>query len=202
MFDEVDDALRRLLRDQVVDEREVTLALEAPTKDWAARRNSPTINLYLYDIRENLGRREAGLFDVVDDDGVLVARKPFARHYSVSYLLTAWTPRPEDEHRLLGAALDALLASDALDPAYLSGGLAAWTKPIPLLVSQPIGERSLSEIWTALGGQLKPSLDLVVTVPVLCGRAIPVGPPSTQPPRFQFNGNDAGVRPIPVPAPT
>ena len=41
--------------------KDVDVVFDAPTKDWAARRNAPTVNLYLYDIREDLRRRERGL---------------------------------------------------------------------------------------------------------------------------------------------
>ncbi|MEV7547917.1 Pvc16 family protein, partial [Streptomyces sp. NPDC089915] len=30
----------------------IEVSFEAPTRDWAARRNAPAVNAYLYDIRE------------------------------------------------------------------------------------------------------------------------------------------------------
>ena len=38
-----------------------------PTREWAGRRNSPTIDVYLYDIREDMRRRERGMHNVYDD---------------------------------------------------------------------------------------------------------------------------------------
>ena len=60
---EVDEALRRLVRDDALRGTEVEVAFDAPTKDWAARRNAPTVNVYLYDIREDLRRRQRGLLN-------------------------------------------------------------------------------------------------------------------------------------------
>ena len=39
---------------------------EAPTKDWVARRSGPAVDLYLYDIREDLQRRVPAWEDVRD----------------------------------------------------------------------------------------------------------------------------------------
>ena len=80
----------------------------------------PTIDVYLYDIREDLRRRERGLLNEYDEDQTrIIARHLPPRHFKLSYLVTAWTQRPEDEHRLLSALLLALPAvrRDAGRPA-------------------------------------------------------------------------------------
>jgi hypothetical protein len=46
-------------------------------------------------------------------------------------------------------------------------------------------------VWSALGGELKPSLDLVVTAPVDVARAIPAGPPVLEEPKFVVARPDA-----------
>ncbi len=52
--------------------------------------------------------------------------------------------------------------------------------PVYLEVGQPeTQERSLADIWSALGGELKPSLDLVVIAPVLPNADSHYGPPVT-----------------------
>ena len=40
--------------DQTVDATEVEVVFEAPAKEWASRRQGPTVDVYLYDIREDL----------------------------------------------------------------------------------------------------------------------------------------------------
>ena len=54
MIADVDDALRRLIEREAVNGTDVELVFDAPTKDWAARRNIPALDLYLYDIREDV----------------------------------------------------------------------------------------------------------------------------------------------------
>ncbi len=100
------------------------VSFEAPTRDWAARRNAPTLNAYLYDIRENVARRERGAIAERDERQVVVRSQP-PRWFRLSYLVTAWTSRPEDEHRLLSAALG-LLSREILPPAALTGALGRW----------------------------------------------------------------------------
>ena len=60
MIHEVDLALRALIEREATDGTDVEVVFDAPTKDWAGRRNVPTIDVYLYDIREDLRRRERG----------------------------------------------------------------------------------------------------------------------------------------------
>src|SRR3954463_8247023 len=105
MISVVDEALRELVRRHALDGSDVDVVFDAPTRDWAGRRNAPTVNLYLYDIREDLRRRERGLVNSYDERGAVVARRYPPRHFKTTYLVTAWTQRPEDEHRLLSSLL-------------------------------------------------------------------------------------------------
>ena len=177
MIHEVDEALRRLLSGEALTGSDVDVVFDAPTKDWAARRNAPTVNLYLYDIREDLRRRERGLINEYDEDGAVTARHLPPRYIKLSYLLTAWTQRPEDEHRLLSALLSCLLGHESIPPELLEGPLADLALPVPLTVAlPPPQDRSFADVWTALGGELKPSLDVVVSAAVDAGRRHPAGP--------------------------
>jgi hypothetical protein len=178
VFYEVDEALRALVRTEVAPSADVEVAFDAPTREWAGRRNAPTINLYLYDIREDLRRRERGLVNSYDDRGVVVERRHPPRHFKVTYLITAWTQRPEDEHRLLSSLLYAFLRNETLPQHLLTGRLAEIGLPVEVSVALPPPEdRSFADVWSALGGELKPSLDVVVTAPVDGGRRFPAGAP-------------------------
>jgi hypothetical protein len=178
---EVDEALRRLVRDEALRGSDLEVAFDAPTKDWAARRNAPTVNIYLYDIREDLRRRQRGLLNEYDAQGQVAARHLPPRHMKLSYLVTAWTQRPEDEHRLLSDLLSGFLRYDAVPPDLLSGTLEELALPVPMTVALPPPEdRAFADVWSALGGELKPSLDVVVSAPVSSGRKIAAGPPARE----------------------
>jgi hypothetical protein len=192
MIHEVDEALRALVRTGPM-ARDIEVAFDAPTREWAARRNAPTVNLYLYDVREDLRRRQRGT--VEEREGpVVTSRRPPARHIKLSYLLTAWTQRPEDEHRLLAELLSELLGRDALPSAGLGPQLAATGLPVPLSVALPPPEdRAFADVWTALGGELKPSLDVVVTAPMMV-----VAPVRTERPPHEGVVVDVESRRIPA----
>jgi hypothetical protein len=193
MIQDIDESLRAVVRRDVLDGANVEISFEAPTRDWAVRRNAPTLNLYLYEIREDLQRREVQFEERRDADGVVIERRLPARKFKLSYLITAWTQRPEDEHRLLSAALSCFIAFDALPAEVLQGDLAEQGEPIRITIALPRPpDRPVSDVWTALGGELKPSLDLIVTAPVETGRRRHVGPPVREE-RISFRGSKGEV---------
>jgi hypothetical protein len=177
---EIDEALTGLLRSRAALSNSVEVAFEAPTRDWAAGRNAPTINAYLYSIREETTRREYGMISVRDESGVMVQRRRPMRHFRLSYMVTCWTKRAVDEHRLLASVLGCLLDTEVLEITG-SGALAALGLPVPLTVAAPPEDAgSASDIWSALGGTLKPSLDVVVVAPYPAVSGSPVAPPVTE----------------------
>lgn len=193
MIPEVDHALRVLIEREAVDPTEVDVEFDAPTKDWASKRNAPTVGVYLYDIREDLRRRERGLLNEYEGNRVRARHLP-PRYFKLSYLVAAWTQRPEDEHRLLAALMGCFLRYEALPADVLTGSIAALGLPVPVTVALPPPEdRSFADVWTALGGELKPSLDIVVTAPTDTGRSFPAGPPVERAPVLHASGLDGSV---------
>jgi hypothetical protein len=186
---EVDVALRSLIEREATDGTEVEVVFDAPTKDWASRRNTPTIDVYLYDIREDLRRRERGLINEYNDQDRITARHLPPRHFKLSYLVTAWTQRPEDEHRLLSSLLSCFLRHDAIPGELLTGPLADIGLPLPVTIALPPPEdRSFADVWSALGGELKPSLDVVITAPTDTGQHYLAAPLVTAPHRIGIGG--------------
>jgi hypothetical protein len=197
MIQDVDDTLLALVRSEALGGASVEVALDAPTRDWVARRNGPTVDLYLYDIREDMARREVQWERVLDDAGRVTERRPPPRRFKLAYMVTAWTQRPEDEHRLLSSLLGCFIRHERIAPGECAGSLA--DQPLPLIVSTalPLGsDRSIADLWSALGGELKPSLDLIVTAPFVIDVAQAAGPPVLEEPRLSIvtpaGGEQAG----------
>jgi hypothetical protein len=192
MIHDVDESLRALVSRDALNGSGVELAFDAPTKDWVARRNAPVVNLYLYDIREDLSRRDTAWVDVRDPDGRVTERRLPPRRYRLSYLATAWTSRPEDEHRLLSSLLSGFLRHEYFPPELLKGSLEGEETPVLVTVAlPPDDERKVADTWSALGGELKPSLDVVVIAPMNIARSIEAGPPVLEAPRLEIVRNDA-----------
>lgn len=196
MIEEVDAALRLLVEQEAAESADVQVVFDAPTKDWASRRTAPTIDMYLYDIREDLRRRSRGLLNEYDTNEVLQARTIPPRHFKLSYLVTAWTQRPEDEHRLLTLLLRCFLRYDAVPKEMLTGSLAELDVPVAMTIALPPPEdRAFADVWSALGGELKPSLDLVISAPAETGQRYPVAKAIDEPLRLSVGGTDGGWPP-------
>ncbi|WP_322761450.1 DUF4255 domain-containing protein [Frankia sp. Cr2] len=183
MIHDVDATLAALLTAEALPGGEAEVVFDAPTRDWASRLNGPCVDVFLYDIREDVGRREIAAEPVRNTEGRVVARRPPPRRFRLSYLLTAWTRRPEDEHRLLSQLLGALLRHDRVPTGHLRGQLSG--QPLPVLLQlalPPSADRGIADVWNALGGELKPSLDLVVVAPFDPARVVAIGPPVLEEP--------------------
>src|SRR5438132_7784035 len=195
MIQDVDESLRALVKRDALNGSKADVAFDAPNKEWASRRNTPTVDLYLYDIREDLDQREVMWEDIrgdARDARMITERRPPPRRFKLSYMVTAWTQRPEDEHRLLSALLACFLRHPTIPADALTGVLTEARQPILLNIAQPPPQdRSISDVWSALGGELKPSLDLVVNAPVVVGVVEAAGPPVLEEPKFTVTRPDA-----------
>ncbi|MEU8030958.1 DUF4255 domain-containing protein [Streptomyces sp. NPDC049099] len=180
MIHEVDEALRGLLGESGLEASGVEIVFDAPTRDWAARRNAPTVCAFLYDIREDTSRRGSGAGEMYDADGYVVARRTPPRWFELTYLVTAWASRPQDEHRLLSQVLAALVAAEALPERLLTGSLAELGLTVGLeTAGAALDAPAASDVWSALGGELKASLGVRVRAP-LAGVDRAAAPPVTE----------------------
>lgn len=172
----LDESLEAFVRAEVpLSKRQVDVSFEAPDDEWGSRISKPTVNLFLWDIRKNMEEREAGMGLVEGEDGKRFRAPPKPR-VDCRYLVTAWTTEVKDEHQLLGSLLTAFLTNDEISSEYLQGAYAT-VRPAPrMTVSLPNGEDN-TDFWNALGGQIKPGLDLVVTATVDLPPEVEAGPP-------------------------
>ncbi len=166
-----------LLVDGGISLNEIDISFEIPDREWSSRIARPTLNCYLFDLRERPAMREQGW--QVERDQRVARRQPPLR-YGLTYLVTAWTRHVEDEHRLLWHALQTLARFPTWPENRLQGQLAGIIKesgPIYAEVARPESVlKSPGEFWTALENHLKPSLSYTVTVP-LDREAVIAGPP-------------------------
>ena len=58
---DVDEALRHLVRRELEGHgfEGVDISFDAPSSDWSAKLTSPTVNLFLYDLREHAQQADA-----------------------------------------------------------------------------------------------------------------------------------------------
>jgi hypothetical protein len=195
----LDESLETFLRAVVpLPQRSIDVVFDAPDGDWAAGVSRPTVNLYLWDVRPNLVERQWGEELVGLDDGRRVRREPLPR-VDCRYLVTAWTTEVRDEHSLLGSVLAALLLHPSISVEHLKGPFAT-VRPLPVVQLRSGDGTENSDFWSALGGQLKPGLDLVVTATVDAAAMVEAGPPVLEVDVTATRFADAGV-PSPVEEP-
>lgn len=191
MISDIDETIRQvLIKEGGFDTGEVDISFEMPTREWSGSISKPTLNCYLFDIRENLERRQYGLRTDSSQPKSTVRRRP-PTFFDLTYVITAWTRVVEDEHRLLWHVLGTLLRFSTLPPEHLQGGLSEADTPINIQTAQPNGVlTNPNDFWSALDNQLRPALSFVVTV-AFDRPAFPAGPPVlTTTLRFQQQGSD------------
>jgi hypothetical protein len=161
---DLDDTIRQLLiREVPVDLSEVDINFEAPDREWSGRLSRPSVNCFLYDVRENHEFRETD-WDLDFRDGHAVRHKPPVR-VDVSYHVTVWARAPEDEHQLLWRVLSAMLRHPVLPDELLQGALKDQPFPIRTQSIQPeLGPKNAAELWQALENRIRPGLSYVATL--------------------------------------
>lgn len=163
---DLDEALRRLLKRELkaAGLESVDVRFEAPSRDWAAKLSAPTLDVFLYDVRQSADHRPVE-WSSRDEGGRRIETRP-PLMADVSYAVTAWTREVEDEHRLLSCALAILYEHPVVPDDVRTGALANGAAHIPLRtrLGAP-GERS--DFWSSVGGQYKASVDYVITAPCI-----------------------------------
>jgi len=215
MLADLDETLRALLKREIARHGfdGVEVAFDAPAREWSSQLSSPTVNLFLYDIRESSDFRPTEWQTDRSNGHHREVRPPMMME--CSYAVTAWTQAVEDEHRLLSQVLGVLFAFPQLPADALAGRLAETASRFA--IEGRIGQAKSdgkADFWSAVGGQYKASLDYVVTLACESGVAydrgpevrtqtvtprITDGPPSTIQEMHRFGGKvlDADGSPLP-----
>jgi hypothetical protein len=176
MLADLDETLRSLLKEDLEAHgfEGVDIAFDAPSRDWSGQLSKPTVNVFLYDLREAETLRTSEWGRMTRNGRTFETRPPMVME--ASYAVTAWTQAVEDEHRLLSQVLAIFFAYPEIPQGKLNGRLAngsqAW--PIKARIGQGKGEKS--DFWSAVGGQYKVSLDYVVRLSVESGAMRERGP--------------------------
>lgn len=136
-----------------------------------------TVDLFLYDIRENLELRSNESTVERQNGQVTISRPPL--RVDCSYLVTAWPGGVSgdelalQEHRLLSQILQVFSRYSTIPNNFLQGSLANQEPPLPMVTARANGLKEPAEFWTSLGTQLRASIGVTVTI------GIPVFAPVT-----------------------
>jgi hypothetical protein len=155
-----------LVKKGAIDPAEVNIEFKTPDKEWSASISKPTINVYLYDIRENHRLRSTEWAITKDENGRATKKKNPSR-MNLSYLITVWANDIADEHRLLWHVLLTLFRYRELPDDVLYGIFTEQKFRIKTATAQPDGLFSNpADFWSALNNEIKPAINYVVTLPL------------------------------------
>jgi hypothetical protein len=175
---DLDETITAMLKDGLPDDfaNQIQISFAAPDDQFPPKGVTlPALDLFLYDVRENLELRSSEFYIERNPDGTATKTWAPAR-VDFSYLITAWPSESvrdpaEDEHRLLGEVMRVLLRHRTLPRTALHGLLVSQDLPPPVSSLQPGRLQSVGEFWQALGGKPKAALNYTVTL------AVDVAPP-------------------------
>jgi hypothetical protein len=146
------------------------------------------MNLFLHDIAADPAGMASSQVYVRDDRGRVRAVRQPLRSYRLSYLVTAWAPDTEDEHRLLGQVLATHGAVDVLSGDRLHGSLRELNLPVPIELGGAGRGSGEPLLWASLGLPARASVDLTVTAVMPPARGTELPPPVRQ--------VELGLRPV------
>ncbi|RLT42152.1 MAG: DUF4255 domain-containing protein [Chloroflexi bacterium] len=166
MFDEIDETLRRLLIEEIpIRGNEIEIAFDQPRREWSARLNRPTLNIFLHDVRENAQLRQSYTQrqQPHPDRRQTALQRPEAR-VDLHYMITAWASEPDDEHRLLARTLLAFLRHREIPESFLPASLRRQPRPVALSVAQYDTTFNPPDLWGVMDNELRPCLNCMVTL--------------------------------------
>ena len=166
MLTDLDETIQNLLRDELpIKNAEIDIKFDQPKREWSARLNKPTINFFLYDVRENVTLRQHQNFTKVPNGSrhsVNFKRMPY--RVDCSYMMTVWAAEPEDEHNLLTRTMMVLMRYPILPADKLVGQMQNPAFDIQAKVASHDKLTNPAEIWGALDNEIRPSVPFVVTI--------------------------------------
>ncbi len=166
MLHDLDRTIEKLLRDRGgLKESEIDISFEQPTSEWSGTISRPTINCWAFDLRENTKLRSMDMQVNRDVKKKMANLRMVPMRVDVTYLITAWARKAEDEHQLLWRALGTLAHFMALAPETCEGALKEQPYELPLLVAQITeAAHNMTDLWSVLDNEMKMGFTLATTL--------------------------------------
>jgi hypothetical protein len=191
MINYLNETLRQLFLSRIGDDigDASQVSFELPDEEFRSQvrtQGKNVLNVCLVELRENRSVP-------VTDEAPSISRdsngqRPAHRWIDCHYLISAWSPATRnveptmDEHGLLYKAISALTESQPLVPAKIYGAMpfphdfpaALRDAALPTILLPVERFPKIAEFWSTGRGHWKPTIHLVITLPVLMdGRAGP-----------------------------
>ncbi len=167
MIYELNETLKELLLSEMpVRKGDIDIQFDLPKREWSSRLNKPTLNIFMYDVLENIELRGSEQWTQTDngDGTVSLHRNPVRVNFY--YLITSWAKEIQDEQQLLSTALTTLLRSAIVPEDLLPEALQNQPVPIRLEVLQNKSLAKMSDFWSTIENDPHPGIRLTVTLTI------------------------------------
>jgi len=155
----VENGLENLLRATLpLSAEQGDISFDAPSSTWSAQVNRLTVNLFLYGVTRS-PQPPRNVATRPGPEGTTQARFPLPM-VKLAFLVSAWAGSTRDEHELLGDVLTRFLAHQVVPAEHITAELSS---NVQLALADDTDNRP-REIWSGLGGTLRASFTLLVTV--------------------------------------
>lgn len=164
MIADLDEMIRQLLiREMPIKNGEIDVSFDQPKREWSARLTRPTVNFFLYDVRENalLKRHE---WERLANNGRAATLKRSPLRVDCHYMVTTWAAEPDDEHRLLTRTLLALFRYPKIPREQYAGKLQNQPYDIISQLARHDKLTNPAEVWSALDNEMRPSVSYILTL--------------------------------------
>lgn len=165
MIQDLDETVKALLVQKVpIDTASTDIQFERPTTEWENQLAKPTVNCFLYDIRENLIFRDNERYITRNGNTGTTTTDPI--RMDLTYLITVWSKDITDEHRILGDIMRVLVSYPTIPQNVLQGSMVNQSKPLRTWVALPEDTPNTWDFWGANEWRLKAGVNYRVTVAV------------------------------------
>jgi hypothetical protein len=173
MIADLDETIKKVLVAELpIKNGEIDVKFDQPKREWSAKLTKPTVNLFLYDVRENSALRQAQWQPVANGNGGngnghdsnIARSKKTPFRIDCYYMMTTWASEAEDEHRLLTRCLMALFRYPVLPEHMMVGNLQHNRFEVATGLARHDKLTNPAEVWSALDNEMRPSISYIVTL--------------------------------------
>jgi len=188
MFQDLNETLKKLLTEKITitTTGTVEISFKVPDDTFVKQINQLTINLFLYDIRENTELRSNDwVVERQINSGNRTAKKYFPLvKVDCSYLITIWSAQSSNSdtdgeikkyYMYLGEVVKVLLGYPTIPKECLHGYFKKADASLRTSALHPPQSQNWSEFWQAMGGKPRTILNYTVTIPVEVNDPIEMG---------------------------
>jgi hypothetical protein len=169
MFQDLDSTIAKILNDPASPTKVANADVSFLTPDKNFAPAQATVDLFLYDVKENRELRDPT--PILEKKGTGYVRKPPPLRVDCSYIVTTWSSKNgaakvAEEHGLLGEALIWLTRFGTIPEKYWQGSMAIPRQLYapPTMVAQVDPNKNAGEFWDALAIPPRPAFYLTVTI--------------------------------------